>query len=120
MPLAILGLGTALPSTVIDQDDALRIARSLCCRTEEQATWLPTMYGGTGIRTRHMDFPEAVVRDMLDGTHHSGSPFLPAGTDDDHGPSTAVRMAHYAELAPPLAVAAARASLAAAGWAGRD
>ncbi len=51
MTLAILGLGTAFASTTtITQEDALRLARSLCCRTDEHATWLPTMYGGTGIQ----------------------------------------------------------------------
>src|SRR5437899_6826410 len=100
MTLAILSLGTALPATTISQDDALRIARTLCCRTEEQATWLPAMYGHTGIDTRRFALGADVVRDVLDGTRHSGSPFLPSGADDDHGPTTAERMRHYARLAP--------------------
>jgi predicted naringenin-chalcone synthase len=109
--LALLSIGTALPATVITQDEALRIARSLCCRTDEQATWLPTMYGQTGIRTRHLAFSAALVRDVLDGTRHSGSVFLPTGRDDDRGPTTAQRMEHYADLAPPLALAACRDAL---------
>jgi predicted naringenin-chalcone synthase len=111
MTLAILGMGTALPTTTISQTDALHIARALCCRTEEQATWLPTMYGQTGIATRHLALAADLVRDVLEGTRHSGSVFLPTGADDDHGPTTGQRMEHYARLAPPLAVRAARAAL---------
>ena len=120
MTLAILGLGTALPATTITQDDALRLARSLCCRTDEHATWLPTMYGGTGIRTRRLALGADLIRDILEGTQESGSPFLPTGAADDRGPTTAERMDHYARLAPPLAVAAARRALDAANLAGTD
>ena len=95
MSFAILGLGTALPATRIDQDDALHIAKSLCCRTAEQVTWLPTMYGHTGIERRHLVLGQDVVRDVIDGTRHSGSPFLPTGAADDCGPTTAERMEHY-------------------------
>src|SRR5919202_761101 len=85
MSFAILSVGTALPSTTITQQDALGIARALCCRTEEQATWLPVLYGQTGIDTRRQALGADLVRDLLDGTRHSGSPFLPSGADDDRG-----------------------------------
>jgi predicted naringenin-chalcone synthase len=120
MTLAILSMGTAQPPATITQTDALHIARSLCCRTEEQATWLPTMYGGTGIDTRRLALGEDVVQDILEGTRHSGSPFLPRGTPDDCGPTTGQRMAHYAELAPPLAVRAAGLALARSGLAAQE
>jgi predicted naringenin-chalcone synthase len=112
MTFAILGLGTAVPSLTIDQDKALRIARSLCCRTEEQATWLPAMYDHTGIARRQVVYSSELVRDVLEGTRDSGSVFLPTGESDDRGPTTAQRMQHYAELAPPLAVQASRDALA--------
>jgi predicted naringenin-chalcone synthase len=111
MSLAIVNVGTALPGTVVRQADAMRIARALCCRTAEQATWLPAMYEGTGIETRHLVFDPELVRDVLDGTRHSGSVFLPRGTEDDRGPTTGQRLEHYARLAPPLALRAARAAL---------
>jgi predicted naringenin-chalcone synthase len=111
MSFAILGLGTAVPATVIDQHDALHVARSLCCRTAEQATWLPTMYGHTGIESRQSVLGQDVVRDVLDGTCHSGSPFLPTGAPDDCGPTTAERMQHYVANAGPLALRAARQAL---------
>jgi predicted naringenin-chalcone synthase len=120
MTLAILSMGTAQPSATITQTDALGIARSLCCRTEEQATWLPTLYGQTGIDTRRLVLGEDVVRDILEGTRYSGSPFLPRDTPDDRGPTTGERMDHYAELAPPLAVRAAGLALAHSGLRARE
>lgn len=111
MTLAILGIGTALPEAVIDQDDALALARSLASGTPEQDTWLPAMYAGTGIRTRHHCLGTDVLRDVIDGTRHSGSVFVPTGLPGDRGPTTAQRLEHYARLAPPLAMAAARAAL---------
>jgi alpha-pyrone synthase len=106
MSLAVLSIGTALPQTIISQHDALRVARSLCCRTDEHETWLPSMYGGTGINKRHLALSREIIADVMNGTTHSGSVFLPTGAPDDSGPTTGQRMQHYAELAPPLAVAA--------------
>src|SRR5436305_10198602 len=106
MSLVMLGLGTALPPTRIDQDEAVRFAQAVCSRTPEQAELLPLLYRLTGIDTRHMVLPPDIVRDVLDGTNGSGSAFVPSG---GAGPTTAQRMAHYAELAPPLAAEAAGA-----------
>jgi len=115
MSFAILGLGTAVPPTVVDQTDALHIARSCCCRTAEHASWLPTMYGNTDIHQRHLVLAADVVRDVIDGTCATKSPFLPTGRLDDHGPTTAERMRHYVAEAKPLALAAARQALERAG-----
>ncbi len=113
MSLAILAVGTALPETAIGQDEALTIARRLIRPTGEQDTWLPGMYSGTRIRSRRLVFPEAVVRDVIDGTTHTGSVFLPKGSPDDMGPTTGQRMEQYAALAPPLALSACARALAA-------
>jgi predicted naringenin-chalcone synthase len=115
MTLALIGLGTAVPDLAIPQPDAKAIAVALCCRTPEQATWVPAMYDGSGITTRYMAFPDAVLRDVLDGTYYTGSPFLPTGEPDDQGPTTGERMRHYAETAPPLAVTAAGRALVQSG-----
>ena len=120
MSLAILGLGTAQPDAVIAQPDALRIAQALGRPTNEQSTWLPSMYDGSGVAARHTALGEAVLRDVLDGSNHTGSPFLPTGRPGDRGPTTAQRMAHFAELAPPLAVRAAAAALRPSGLAAAD
>ena len=108
---AILGIGTAIPDGVFTQTEGMEIARRLCCRTKEHHAWLPLLYQGTGIQTRQVCLGKQVVRDILDGTRHSSSPFLPSGKDDDRGPTTRQRMEHYAELAPPLALAAAAKAL---------
>jgi predicted naringenin-chalcone synthase len=120
MSLAILGLGTAVPAVSVTQSDAMRIARAVCCRTKEQETWLPMMYDHTGIRSRHLAFGRAVVEDILHGTRHSQSVFLPSGRDDDHGPTTGQRMRHYTAEAGPLAVRAAGLALRQSGLAPAD
>ena len=119
MTFAILSIGTACPPTAITQEDALGIARALGRPTAEQATWLPALYGQTGIDTRRLALGADLVRDLLGGTRHSGSAFLPTGADDDRGPTTGQRMRLYAELAPPLALAAARSALGRCGLPGR-
>jgi prepilin-type processing-associated H-X9-DG protein len=115
MSCAILGLGTAVPSTTINQDDAARMASRICCRTDEHRTWLPLLFQHTGIRTRHVQFDPAVIRDVDEGTRHSGSVFLPSGAADDLGPTTRQRMDVYRPVAEDLAVRAAGAALRAAG-----
>ncbi|MHB1421782.1 MAG: type III polyketide synthase [Gemmataceae bacterium] len=111
MSFAILGLGTAVPTTRVTQDEAAGIARSLCCRTPEQQTWLPLMYQHTGIHARHLAIERKVIEDLLHGTTFSQSLFLPNGRDDDRGPTTGQRMHVYAVEAGPLAVRAAGQAL---------
>lgn len=119
MTLAILGLGTALPPTAVTSAEAMQVARAVCCRTDEQASWLPALYQGSGIVSRHLAFDAQVVRDILDGTRHSGSVFLPKG-GLDRGPTCGQRMQHYAEQAGPLAERAARLALERSGLPPRD
>lgn len=111
MSLVILGQGGAVPETVIDQRDASGIAVALCCRTPEHRTWLPVMYENTGVRTRRIQFNPVLVRDMIDGTRHGESIFFPTGEPDDAGPTTAQRVAIYAQKSGPLAVQAARKAI---------
>jgi predicted naringenin-chalcone synthase len=115
MTLLIRQIGTAVPDTVIDRASALAIARALACGTQEQETWLPSMYTGTLIDTRRMALPADLLRDVIEGTKLSGSVFLPSEDPDDRGPTTAERMAHYVELAPPLALGACREAIAGSG-----
>jgi predicted naringenin-chalcone synthase len=110
MTLAIAGLGTALPDFRIDQERAARLAQVLCL-DRRQAPLVPTLYRQTGISRRHMVLSEAIVADVIDGTRHSGSIWLPRATADDFGPTTAQRMQVYVAEAMPLAIRAARAAL---------
>lgn len=119
MSLVLLGLGTALPPTRIDQAEAVQVAQAVSGREPEKAHMLPLLYRFSGIQTRHLVLPPDVVRDVLDGTRKSGSEFLPTGADDP-GPTTAVRMTHYRQLAPPLARDAAAIALEHSGRDVRD
>jgi predicted naringenin-chalcone synthase len=107
MSFTILGIGTAVPGVAVDQSDALRLAEALCCRTEEQVTWLPTMYRNTGIEQRNSVLGGEIVHDVIEKTRVSQSVFLPTGAPDDAGPTTAQRMQHYKKHAGPLAAEAA-------------
>jgi predicted naringenin-chalcone synthase len=111
MSLAIRGLGTAVPTNAMDQAVALAVATRICCRTEEQASLLPSLYRQTGIETRHVVFAESIVRDVLNGTAETQSVYLPREEADDRGPSTRERMREYAENALPLARHAAGLAL---------
>ena len=115
MSLTILGIGTAVPDAVYNQDEALFVARALCSGTQEQATWLPNMYTHTGIDQRHLCLGRAVIDDLIHGTRHSQSVFLPKFSPDDAGPTTGERMTIYREQAPLLALAASAQALERAG-----
>jgi predicted naringenin-chalcone synthase len=110
MSFAILGIGTALPPTRLSNSEAERVARAMCCSTPGHAELVSVLYRHAGINSRHVLFDEAEVRDVLDGTRHTGSPFLPDGVDHP-GPTTSVRMQTYEEHALPLALRAAEAAL---------
>jgi predicted naringenin-chalcone synthase len=120
MSFSILGIGTALPQTAVGQADAVKIAKTVCCRTEEQGEWLPNLYRQSGIANRHLAFEQDVVTDLLVGTRTSGSVFLPRDGEDDHGPTTRERMKHYKERASPLALKAARSALSESGVAASE
>lgn len=111
MHLAFLGWGTAVPVGTLLQEEALELARSLCPRTEEQLNWLPKWYSQTGIKTRGIILGRPVLDDILQKKNETGSPFIPNGKPDDHGPTTAQRMEHFQRLGPPLALSASKQAL---------
>ena len=92
MSLAILGLGTAVPDTIIDQSDASRIAQSLAGTTPELGSWLTALYDGTAIRTRYTSLGPVVVRLI---NQQLASETLP---EDSHGKldSSSVQLARTA------------------------
>lgn len=120
MSLALLGFGTALPSTAISQTESIQIAKRICCRSEGQADLLPALYRQSGIRRRHLAFSQEVMADVLHGTKHSASVFLPHEGVDDPGPTTGQRMQHYVQEAGSLAIQAARQALQEAALAPRS
>jgi predicted naringenin-chalcone synthase len=115
MSFAILGIGTALPPTMVTQTEAMEIARLVCARTDKQRAVLPLLYRLTGIEKRHIVFQSAFVRDVLDGTAATNSVFLPSRADQDNGPTTGERMRYYAQEAGKLALPACAKCLDRAG-----
>lgn len=111
MSFAILGIGTAVPPACLTQAEAVKLTEKICCRTLEQADWLPGLFQQTTIASRHLAFDREVVRDVLEGTRLSGSVFLPRVAAADRGPTTAQRMQHYIQQAGPLALQAAERAL---------
>jgi predicted naringenin-chalcone synthase len=111
MQFAILGLGTAVPTTAVTQVESMAGALSLCCRTRQQEDWLSFVYRGAGIERRHSVLPRSFMDDLQHGTRESGCIFLPTGEEDDQGPTTAQRMAVYQQEAGPLALRAAQSAL---------
>ena len=114
MGLAILGMGTAVPATQLEQSKAEAVAHAVCCRNEVQKQILSVLYRQSGIIHRHVVFSPEIVRDVLEGKRSSESPFLPDGVSED-GPTTRQRMSQYATDALPLAERAARQALDASG-----
>lgn len=120
MSLAILGLGTAVPATIMSQEMGQQVARQVCCRTAEQASWLQSIYENAGVRKRHLSLTPEIVQDFLHGTRHSQSPLLPNGSADDLGPTTGQRLRQYAADAEPLALQAAQQAVQQSGLAVSD
>ncbi len=110
MSLAIVSFGTAVPDTAVTAAQAESVAQALG-GSSTRAHWLRAIYAGAGITTRHLSFDRPVVDDVIQGSTATGSMFLPTGGPDDHGPTTAQRMARYATHAAPLAIRAARQAL---------
>ena len=109
IPISLHGLGFANPPDTITQEEALGCARVLTHRQHREASWLKAVYEKSGIATRRQVHGRAFVGDVLNGTRHSDSAYLP--TDSANGPTTAVRMGLYAQHAPALAVQASAEAL---------
>lgn len=112
MSFVIRGLGTAHPPDALTPDDGLGIARFMAGPDVRTSTWLVPVYANSGIARRYQVLGGPVVRDILDGTNHSGSPFLPTRVNEGVGPTTGERMRIYAKEAGPMAVRAAAAAVA--------
>jgi len=99
MGLAILGIGTSVPSEPISQSRAAEMTSIVAGHNADEATKLSVLYGLTGVRRRHvsmLDEGEVVPESV------SGSP---------NGPSTGWRMNRYEEKVGPMALRAAAEAL---------
>ena len=116
MSFVIRGLGTAVPNTVIEKEEGPKVAFSIAGAKKEQLAWLPNMYTGTGINTRHIFYDRAVIDDILNDTNETNNEFLPKKDDPGHkGPTTGRRMQFYKEEVPAIAQKACRAAIDQAG-----
>ena len=107
MSAHVLGIGTATPAHSIEQSAAASLAAARCCTTAEQVRLLPVLYRKTRVRRRgsvilHNGADEGVLHQEF---------FRNAVSEHDRGPSTAARLAMYAQEAPALAVSASRRAL---------
>ncbi len=116
MKLAILGMGKSAPPASITQEEAVRIGAVLGRQSADAVKRLSRIYSQTGIERRHIALGATLINDLLDGTRHSESVFLPLQGLESAGPTTGQRMKLYAELAAPLAADAARHALHEARW----
>lgn len=111
-PVRILGLATRQPACRIGQDDAAVVAAERCSDTAKQAGVLRALYRRSTVQQRGSV--------LLSGSNgHAAatiSEFYPAARDAaDRGPTTARRMARFAEDAPRLLEAVARDAMRKAG-----
>lgn len=110
MSLAILGIGTATPHRSILQRDAADLAAAFTPGTGGRDRTLAAIYRQTRIRSRG-----SVLLEDPGAAAWAQTFFPPASSLEPDGPSTRARMDRYATDAGPLAIAAARRAIAAAG-----
>jgi predicted naringenin-chalcone synthase len=116
MSFAIRAIGAAHPPDALTPESGLGIARFLAGPDVRTSTWLIPVYANSGVAHRYQVIGGPVVRDILNGTRESESPFLPTGENEGVGPTTAERMRIYREEAGALAVRAARIAVAESGF----
>lgn len=117
MTFSIRGIGTAVPSHTMSQDEATSLARQVICETPEQAKLLGVLYRKSGVQKRHTVLPHRIALNWLptvrtDGTTANRTTIL--------GPTTRERMQFFAEHAPPLAQEASLGALNESGVEARD
>lgn len=102
----LLGIGTALPETVITQDEAAVFGELfLCDEFAETIRLLPKFYGMSGVDQRY-----SVLFERVDGKPVQ-TLFTKSQSPGDKGPGMAQRMTLYAEHAPKLAIQSSRQAL---------
>ncbi|MCE9563386.1 MAG: type III polyketide synthase [Planctomycetes bacterium] len=107
MSFVIHGLGTAHPPEYLTPEQGLGVARFMAGPDVRTSTWLGPVYANSGNNRRYLVIAGGVVQDILNGTRHTNSPFIPTAANDGVGPTTGERMRVYAEFAGPLALRAA-------------
>jgi predicted naringenin-chalcone synthase len=138
-PPVVTGLGTARPENSMTQDEAVELAQQICCRTDAERSLIRVLYRRSGVRQRYTVLPYKIAFDYMDqpiaaaaGQAALGEEAIAVGNgraaeqENDarlleepepllpNGPTTGQRMEFYRAGAPPLALRASAAALAAA------
>ena len=96
----------ASPPALLDQDTAVELAQARCSLTPRQQSWIRRLYRHSGIQRRG-----SVLVDAERGVAGFEAFFPVPQVPDERGPTTALRLQHYEQQAPPLAEAACRQAL---------
>lgn len=107
MSFRLTGLGTAVPSNLITQEDSARLARELAGSFYSHGPAIQTLYRKAGIRKRH----SAVITSSTNGSPATQCFFPVAAHSQDRGPTTESRMGFYEVAALDLSERAARSAL---------
>jgi len=112
--MKVLGLGTAVPPGLIDQQEAAKLSGMLMARAPRQERLLRVLFRRSGVERSHSVLVGTGAEDPTQA-------FYPPPSDDaDGGPGTAARMARYEAEAAALAIQASRAGLEDAGRVAAD
>ena len=103
MSFDILGIGTALPTHTMSQDEASAMSADLICRDERESRLLKTMLRRSRVVNRHTCVPHGIAYEWV------GEDAAPSASP---GPTTQERMELYAAHAGPLALEASAKALA--------
>ncbi len=101
MAVLIAGIGTAVPTHRIRQEDAAEIAQQYSCENEAQSRLFKSIYRRAGVNTRH-----SVVLESSAGDLKARQSFYA-----ESNPTTEARMRRYEDEAISLALAAAARAL---------
>lgn len=108
--IALRGFGTAVPAYSISQKQSAETARCFVHGAQRESNVLPKLYRMTKVQQRGSVLLEPRPESSV------GQSFYPDARDDeDAGPTTAARMARYADEASKLAVDAATVAMRSAG-----
>lgn len=116
MTVRLLSIETAVPDTVIRQEDVSRLFAEQPGMTRLGTRVVRSAFAGAGVSTRHTVLPElgVVASGTVDGGDAAASPFVDPTTRHLRSPGTHARNQLYTEHAKRMFVTAARAALDAA------
>jgi predicted naringenin-chalcone synthase len=107
MNFCILGIGKAVPTQMITQNDAARLAVELAGMACSNGNAIHALYRKAGVQKRH----SSLITTSTNGQPATQSFFPTAADSEDRGPTTASRMCRFESHALDLAAEAAGAAI---------